>query len=113
MRIDCGQGVNEIPEHHGRKSIYIAVGGVVFDMTSGGDFYGPGTSILLFFVMLGMRIVLIFCAIVHPSYNIRARCMAVVSAFALFPSDARCRAQMQEVLTRCLLAEMRLGGSRP
>jgi hypothetical protein len=29
-------------EHDGDKAIYIAVDGIVFDVTEGADFYGPG-----------------------------------------------------------------------
>ncbi|EGD76357.1 hypothetical protein PTSG_11680 [Salpingoeca rosetta] len=35
-------GTKPSKEHGGEKPIYIAVDGVVFDMTSGADFYGPG-----------------------------------------------------------------------
>eukprot|EP00056_Hartaetosiga_gracilis_P012603 m.201326 g.201326 ORF g.201326 m.201326 type:complete len:178 (+) comp13715_c0_seq35:821-1354(+) len=35
-------GTNVIPEHRNGKAIYIAVDNVVFDMTTGATFYGPG-----------------------------------------------------------------------
>mmetsp|Transcript_30177 Transcript_30177/g.79262 ORF Transcript_30177/g.79262 Transcript_30177/m.79262 type:complete len:186 (+) Transcript_30177:48-605(+) len=41
-------GVNAIEEHNGRKTILLACGGVVFDVTSGRDFYGPGGPYAVF-----------------------------------------------------------------
>lgn len=35
-------------EHDGEKAIYIAVDGLVFDVTEGADFYGPGEFYIVF-----------------------------------------------------------------
>eukprot|EP00043_Microstomoeca_roanoka_P020387 m.247332 g.247332 ORF g.247332 m.247332 type:complete len:233 (+) comp17156_c1_seq3:215-913(+) len=35
-------GLHSIPERDGEKAIYIAVDGLVFDVSAGSDFYGPG-----------------------------------------------------------------------
>ena len=37
-------GTQTSEEHDGEKPIYIAVDGLVFDVTEGADFYGPCTS---------------------------------------------------------------------
>jgi predicted heme/steroid binding protein len=111
-------GLNEIPEHHGRKSIYIAVSGVVFDMTSGGDFYGPGTlCIVLRFIPLMANT---DCNLSRLSSHsaITSLCrwhrvLLLLQRLRLPIDSCRSTHNSQVGLTLCLLGETRRGAWRP